>query len=211
MTLLWLFGFSKVKWLQLTGEVGKSITCWCQFSRTKSIKISQFLTESIKKLKVSLFETQCRWSVYCHIFRATISAQKALFIYCVWLLIEWLLIDRFSRFCTAHGRKSLYFTIGDPFPQNCPFLWGSGPHLIRDFLGQSEHAVQTASRSVQLFSHRWPQGVPDFTLAALSPKIVLSHGGSEPHLTHDFLGQCEPTTQTASRSVQQMTASIKSP
>jgi len=124
MTLLWLFGFSKVKWLQLTGEVGKSITCWCQFSRTKSIKISQFLTESIKKLKVSLFETQCRWSVYCHIFRATISAQKALFIYCVWLLIEWLLIDLFSRFCTAHGRKSLYFTIVDPFPQNCAFLWG---------------------------------------------------------------------------------------
>jgi len=32
-------------------------------------------------------------------------------------------IDRFSRFCTAHGRKCIYFTIGDPFPQNCPFSW----------------------------------------------------------------------------------------
>jgi len=31
-------------------------------------------------------------------------------------------IDRFSRFCTAHGRKSLYFTMGYPFPQNSP-LW----------------------------------------------------------------------------------------
>jgi len=30
-------------------------------------------------------------------------------------------IDRFSHFCTAHGRKSLCFTMGDPFPQNCPF------------------------------------------------------------------------------------------
>jgi len=43
--------------------------------------------------------------------------------------------DWFSRFCTAHGRKSLYFTMGDPFPQNCSFSWGrSGPHLIHDSL-----------------------------------------------------------------------------
>jgi len=35
-------------------------------------------------------------------------------------------IDGFSRFCTAHDRKSLYFTVSAPFPQNCPFprgLW----------------------------------------------------------------------------------------
>jgi len=32
-------------------------------------------------------------------------------------------IDQFSRFCTAHGRNSLYFTVGVPFPQNCPFPW----------------------------------------------------------------------------------------
>jgi len=37
-------------------------------------------------------------------------------------------IDRFSHFCTAHGRKSLYFTMGAPFLKNCPFQWGgSGP------------------------------------------------------------------------------------
>ena len=36
-------------------------------------------------------------------------------------------IDRFICFCIAHGRKSLYFTMGDPFPQNCPFPWGSEP------------------------------------------------------------------------------------
>ena len=34
-------------------------------------------------------------------------------------------IDRFSCFCSAHGRHSLYFTMGHPFPpQNCPFAWG---------------------------------------------------------------------------------------
>jgi len=32
-------------------------------------------------------------------------------------------VDRLSCFCTAHGRKSLCFTMGDPFPQNCPFSW----------------------------------------------------------------------------------------
>jgi len=40
---------------------------------------------------------------------------------------------QFSRFfCTADGRKSLYFTIGHPFlPQNCPLHgdWGYRPHL----------------------------------------------------------------------------------
>jgi len=35
-------------------------------------------------------------------------------------------INRFSHFCTAHGRNSLYFTVGDSFPQNWPFSWGSG-------------------------------------------------------------------------------------
>jgi len=29
-------------------------------------------------------------------------------------------IDWFSRYCTVHSRNSLYFTVGDAFPQNCP-------------------------------------------------------------------------------------------
>jgi len=49
-------------------------------------------------------------------------------------------VDRFSRFCTAfaqiglavsavktQGGKSLYFTVGASFSQNCPSHWGSGP------------------------------------------------------------------------------------
>ena len=40
-------------------------------------------------------------------------------------------LNRFSRFCTAHGRQSLYLTMGHPFPpQNCPFVRGIWPHLI---------------------------------------------------------------------------------
>jgi len=40
--------------------------------------------------------------------------------------------DRFSRFCTAHCRLSLYITMGAPFPKIAPFHGGSEPHLIHD-------------------------------------------------------------------------------
>ena len=34
-------------------------------------------------------------------------------------------LDWFSRFCTAHNRQTLNFTMGRPFPpQNCPLAWG---------------------------------------------------------------------------------------
>jgi len=33
-------------------------------------------------------------------------------------------LDRFTRFCRVHGRASIYFRMR-PFPQNCPFPWGS--------------------------------------------------------------------------------------
>ena len=47
--------------------------------------------------------------------------------------------DRFSRFCTAHGTKSLYFTMGAPIHQNCPFPWRHlDPQLIHDSLGPCE-------------------------------------------------------------------------
>jgi len=36
-------------------------------------------------------------------------------------------------------------------PQNCPFPWGSGPHLIHGSFGPPESTTQRASRSVQPF------------------------------------------------------------
>jgi len=44
-----------------------------------------------------------------------------------------------------------------------------------------------------------------YTLHRAAPfplKITPSHGDLDPHLTHDSLGPSEPTTQTASQSVQ---------
>jgi len=56
--------------------------------------------------------------------------------------------------CTAHGRASVYFTMGRPFaPQNCPFPWRSKPLLTHGSLGQCKSSNQTVSRSVQPFLH----------------------------------------------------------
>ena len=61
-------------------------------------------------------------------------------------------IDRFSRFCTAHDRKSLYSTMGAPFLRIAPIHGGPGPHLAHDSLGPYEPITQTASRSVSVAS-----------------------------------------------------------
>ena len=49
------FGFPRVKWLHLTGEVGKSVRCSCQifsgFNIPKIIKIGYFLTGFYSKNK----------------------------------------------------------------------------------------------------------------------------------------------------------------
>jgi len=110
-------------------------------------------------------------------------------------------IDRFSRFCTAHGRKCLYFTMGDPFP----IALSRGDrdlHLFHDTLRHTEPTIQTASRSVELFSHRQPHSVPRLTMGVPFPKSAPSHGGSVPPCKTRFLGPTEPTDQTTSLSVQ---------
>jgi len=53
------------------------------------------------------------------------------------LSISKLHLDRYSRFCTAHGRECL--CLCRPFsPQYCPLSWGSWPHPIRRSLGPRE-------------------------------------------------------------------------
>jgi len=96
--------------------------------------------------------------------------------------------------------KSLYFTMGNPFSQNCPFSFGDfNPDLIRDNLGHSERTIQMASWSVQPFLHRWPQSVPLLYNGCPFPQnCPFPWGGSGPHLTHDTFGQSEPITQIAS-------------
>jgi len=63
-------------------------------------------------------------------------------------------LDRFSRLYTAHGRESLYFTIGCHFSAS-KLDHGSGicmdPYRMHGSLGQPECTSKTSSRLVQLF------------------------------------------------------------
>ena len=59
-------------------------------------------------------------------------------------------LDMFSSFCTAHGRQSLCFTVGRPFPLKIvPWrgIWAPS----NGSLNQPESTSQTASRSVEPF------------------------------------------------------------
>jgi len=56
-----------------------------------------------------------------------------------------------QRLLHSPRQKVPISTMGFPFIQNCPFPWGSGPHLIHGSLCPPETSVQTASRLVQPF------------------------------------------------------------
>jgi len=113
-------------------------------------------------------------------------------------------IDPFSHFCTANGRKSLCFTMGDPFPQNCPFSWGiwtpSNIILWSILSPQSEwHHDQcsrfhTGDRRVS-YTLQWDAPFPP-------QNLPFPWGIWTPHLIRGSLVPPESTTQTASRSVQ---------
>jgi len=112
--------------------------------------------------------------------------------------------DRFSRFCTAHGRKSLYFTMGDTspkiahshggsgLPSNTQFLWPIQAHKPNGIsIGSSVFAQMTA---VSLY----------FTMGRPFPpqNCPFRRGDLDRHLIHGSLSPPESSTQMASRSVQ---------
>jgi len=109
-------------------------------------------------------------------------------------------INRLSHFCTAHGRKSVYFTMDAPFPKNCPFQWRDlDPHLTHGSLGPSEPITQTASRSVEPFFAQMTAELLYFTMGCpFSPQnCAFPWGDLDPHLIHGSLGPLESsTTQT---------------
>jgi len=102
-------------------------------------------------------------------------------------------------FYRAHGRESLYFTMGHLFPRpyNCHFPlfhWATQcPNpLIKRHLYYFSHVAQLTAE----FPYTLQWAIP-------SPlKIAPSHEASRPHLIYVFLGPPEFSTQTASRSVQ---------
>jgi len=91
-------------------------------------------------------------------------------------------IDRFSHFCTAHGRKSLYFIMGAPFPKISLTHEDLDPHLTQ-FLGPIQN-----QNGISISSDVFAQSVPIlYSGMPLPLKIAPSHGGSGLHLIHGSL------------------------
>ena len=102
-------------------------------------------------------------------------------------------IDRFSRFCTAQGRKSLHFTMGDPFLQNCPFSWWiwtlSNSWFLRPIWADKPNGISVGSA---VFAQMTADGAEcHYTLQWDAPfplKIAPSRGEFGPNLIHGSLG-----------------------
>ena len=116
-------------------------------------------------------------------------------------------MDRFSRFCTANGRKCLYFTMGAPIHQNCPFprgIWTS--HVTCDAFGPCEPTTQMAPRSVQPSLYRWPRSASIVVqwFASFPLKIAPSY------VIRGSSGPPESGTQMVTWSFQPFSAGLSS-
>jgi len=110
--------------------------------------------------------------------------------------------DRFGRFCTVQIRVSSGMSRHVLPTQNCPFPWGSVPHLICGFLGPLDLASKMAPRAVQPFLDSSWQKVPVHRGRPFPPKLPLCMRRIWTPSIHDSLGPSKPITQTASQSVQ---------
>ena len=96
-------------------------------------------------------------------------------------------IDRFSHFCTAHGRMSSGMPRHVLSPNNCPFAWVTWTLCNTCFVGPTRvhnpNAISINSAALHSTVHvRVSSGMP-FLL-----KIAPSYGGCIPHLTQGSLG-----------------------
>ena len=113
-------------------------------------------------------------------------------------------LDRFNHFCTAYGSVVGHARICLS-TKNCPFAWG---HL--DPLSTTWFLEPTRTHNpngISIWSAVFAQITAERPYAlqreALSPlKMAPSHNGSGPHLICGTLCRYQPTTQTASGSVQ---------
>jgi len=89
-------------------------------------------------------------------------------------------LERFSRFCTTHGRESLYFTMGCPFPLKiAPTHGGSGPHLIHTFWGHPSRCTNGLAVFVELMMmidprRDWQTDRPRYSVCNNRPLYVCS-------------------------------------
>jgi len=114
--------------------------------------------------------------------------------------------NRFSYFRTGDCRVSLYFTMGAPFPENCPFP-RSGPQCKTRFFGPIRaHIPNGISTGSAVFAQMTAECPYALQWDAPFPlqNCPFPWGDMDPHLIHGSLGPPKSSTQMASRSVQQI-------
>jgi len=112
-------------------------------------------------------------------------------------------LNRFSRFCTAHGRASLYSTIARSFTLKiAPSHAGDqDSYLIHHSFGPSKPITHTESGLVQPFLHSLLQSFPIvYNGSPLPPsKLSLPVGDVDPYLIMEWFP--EPTQVLNSNSI----------
>ena len=89
-----------------------------------------------------------------------------------------------NRFVLPFLHSSWHSVVGHALsPNNCPFAWVCGPHLIHASLGPAEFITQMSSRSIQSFLHSPQQSVAMlYNGLPLPPQNCPFCGGCGPHL-----------------------------
>jgi len=107
-------------------------------------------------------------------------------------------LHRFSRFCTAHGRASLYFTMDRPFPLKIApshrEIWTpSNAWFLRPIPAQSPNGILNGSI---IFAQLTTECFYTLQWAALPPQnCLLPCGDLDSHLIHGSLGPSHPSFQ----------------
>jgi len=144
----------------------KQIVCCSYLDWDSTVNFKGEFVQSIQHLNwLSCFYTAHARVSSCMSGRV-IPPQNCLFpwgicIYCVVPWVHWTQhakrhLDWFSSFCTAHGRESLYFTVGCPFsPSKLSLSVGDRYlELTHGSLSPRKPTIQTASRLVWQFLQR---------------------------------------------------------
>jgi len=122
-----------------------------------------------------------------------------------WSSTQMASLKLFSYLCTAHGRTSLYFTMGRSFPLKiAPSHGGISTQSNTRFLGllqaKNPNGISIGSAVFAQFTAECPY----FTIGRpfSSSKVPLPTGDLDPHLIYGSLGPPESLVQAASQSVQ---------
>jgi len=105
-------------------------------------------------------------------------------------------LDWFNRLMHSLHQSVIRHVRACPSPQNCPFLWGSGPPFNTWFLGCTWFIVPSSiSINSAVFAQLTADSPCIYNGLSLLSKLPLPMGDLDSHLIHGSLGPTESSTQ----------------